>query len=120
MTNSLENLPPELQARIAQIMAGGGQAAATTPAPANVDAPQAQPDNRPNPLRQPPSLMDHVVALRQEVAAMRQEMLAVAQVTDAVGNAVGAMYAMFQQTPEPTNQSSTYSQSFQQSVDDEF
>ena len=113
MTNSLENLPPELQARIAQIMAGGGQAAATTPAPANVDAPQAQPDNRPNPLRQPPSLMDHTIALRQEVGALRQELHAVAQVTDAVGQAVGQLYQTFLGQSQVTDHSS-YNQTEEQ------
>ena len=68
--------------------------------------------------------MDHLIALRQEVAAMRQELAANTQtieansnVVEAVGQAVGTIYQMFQQTP---NQSSTYSQSFQQQaqVDD--
>ena len=108
MTNSLENLPPELQARIAQIMAGGGQAAATTPAPANVDAPQAQPDNRPNPLRQPPSLMDHTIALRQEVAALAQQLQAIGQVVEATGQATGALYQMFHEQTTATNQGATY------------
>ena len=62
--------------------------------------------------------MDHLVALRQEVAAMRQELAqntatiqANSDVVDAVGQAVGSMWEMFQQTP---NQASTYSQEFQQ------
>ena len=45
--------------------------------------------------------MDHTVALRQEVAALRNELHAVAQVTDAVGQAVGQLYAMFQQQTTP-------------------
>ena len=71
----------------------------------------------------PPSLMDHLIALRQEVAALRQEtdasrqeMAQLAQVIQAnsgvvegVGQAVGTIYQMFQQTSNPT---ATYSQSF--------
>ena len=71
----------------------------------------------------PPSLMDHLIALRQEVAALRQEtdasrqeMAQLAQVIQAnsgvvegVGQAVGTIYQMFQQTSNP---SPTYSQSF--------
>ena len=98
-TNS--NLPPELQARLAQIQQ---QAAAGAPAPV--------------PVQKPPSLMDHLIALRQEVAAMRQEMAqlgAVVQansnVVEGVGGAVGHIYQMFQQTSDP---SPTYSQGFQQ------
>ena len=107
MSEAINNLPPEMQARLAQIMAN---------AQGNPSA--AQPQQQVAPPAKAPSLMDHVVALRQEVAAMRSEMHAVAQVTDAVGNAVGQMYAMFQQTPDTANSSATYSQSFQNSVDD--
>ena len=58
MTNpNISNLPPEMQARIAQIIQGAqqpqGQAQEQAPAPK--PAPQ-------------PSLMDHTIALRQEVS----------------------------------------------------
>ena len=110
MSDAINNLPPEMQARLAQIMAqaNGQQAPAATPEPA------------PAPVQKPPSLMDHVIALRQEVAALRQELHASSQVTEAVGNAVGQLYAMFQQSPSSDATSPTYSQAFQQSVDDEF
>tara|TARA_R110002020_G_scaffold154834_1_gene335518 strand:+ start:20 stop:361 length:342 start_codon:yes stop_codon:yes gene_type:complete len=110
MSNALENLPPEMQARLAQIMANAqqGQAPAAAEQPA---APQ-------QPTPKPPSLMDHVIALRQEVNAMRQEVSAAAQVTEAVGNAVGQLYAMFQPSAGGTSEGPTYSQTFQQSVDD--
>lgn len=111
MSEAINNLPPEMQARLAQIMAQAQGNAPAAPAPAPTQEAVAAP-----PVK-PPSLMDHVIALRQEVAAMRNEMLAVAQVTDAVGNAVGQMYAMFQQTPDASNQSSTYSQAFQGQVE---
>ena len=53
--------------------------------------------------------MDHVIALRQEVAQLTQMVQAQGQVTEAVGNAVGQMYSMFQVQTEPT----TYSSAFQ-------
>ena len=78
------------------------------------------------PIQRPPSLMDHVIALRQEVQALREETAyarqqteAAAQVTEAVGNAVGQLYNMFfQQSEAPT-----YSSSFQaqpQVADDDY
>ena len=111
-SEALQNLPPEMQQRLAQIIAGQ-QAAPEQPAPA-----------APAPIQKPPSLMDHLIALRQEVAAMRQELAqntqtieANSNVVEAVGQAVGTIYQMFQQTP---NQATTYSQGFQQQaqVDD--
>ena len=114
--NAIQNLTPEMQARLAQIMAGQQPGAADP----NV-APQPQ---APAPIQKPPSLMDHLLALRQEVAAMRQEMAqntqtiaANSNVVDAVGQAVGEIYQMFQST---TNQAPTYSQGFQEQrqVDD--
>ena len=62
----------------------------------------------------PPSLMDHVIALRQEVAELRQQVHASAQVTEAVGQAVGQLYQMFCQQTETTDHSSTYASQFQQ------
>ena len=91
MTNiNTEGLPPEMQARIAEIIEKAKSNAITpTNAPVRNDLPQLQ-----APVR-PPTLMDHTVALRQEVAALRQELHAVAQVTDAVGQAVGQLYQSF-------------------------
>ena len=119
-SNALENLPPEMQARLAQIMASGQGAVMSGdgPPPQQTQAPQAPPA----PIQKPPSLMDHLLALRQEVDMMRHEMAQLNQtieansnVVEAVGQAVGTIYQMFQQTP---NQSSTYSSQFQQQVDD--
>ena len=95
-----------MQARLAEIMAQG-QAPAV-----------AQPGPPPAAIQKPPSLMDHLLALRGEVSMMRQEMAqlsthvdANSNVVEAVGQAVGTMYQMFQQTP---NQAPTYSQEFTQ------
>ena len=113
-----DGLPPEMQARIAQIIEGAKQkaiaeaaapAAPTPPAPAVAGGGPIAPKT--------PTLMDHVIMLRQEVNAMRQEQHAVAQVVDAVGNAVGQMYAMFQQQTEPSHYS-TNLQTQQQELDD--
>ena len=130
MTNvNTEGLPPEMQQRIAEII----EKAKANAVPQAAPSPQSQrvqgqplPEQRPQPIQRPPSLMDHVVQLRQEVAAMRQEMAtmsqqvaAASQVTEAVGGAVGQLYAMFfeqQQTP-------TYSGSFetqQPSLEDDY
>ena len=103
MTNALENLPPEMQERIAHIMAQGAAPGATV---------TAQPGPPPAPPVRQPSLMDHVIALRQEVAQLGQMVQAQGQVTEAVGNAVGTLYSMFQETPAPT----TYSSAFQTSA----
>ena len=118
MTNSLEGLPVEMQARIAGIIE---QAKAN---PIQQVAPQQQAPPQPglrNPgalAPRPPSLMDHIIALRQEVAQLRQEVHATAQVTEAVGNAVGNMYQMFQQQTEPTSYSSTFQEAQPSQVDD--
>jgi len=122
MTNSnMENLPPEMQARIAQIIAG---AQATVPAePVVPDVPQRPLATRP--IAKVPSLMDHTIALRQEVADMRNEVSfmtqrveAIGQVTEAVGNAVGQLYAMFQEQTTVTDTGATYSQNFQEQVEE--
>ena len=110
MSEALNNLSPEMQARLAAIMAGQ-----------NPNAPQqqaaAEPTPPPAPVVKPPSLMDHVIALRQEVAALRQESAAQSNVVDAVGQAVGQLYQMFQPSSGANAQSQTYSQAFQQSVE---
>ena len=98
MNVSTEGLPPEMQARIAEII---------EKAKSQAPAPQPQPQQQ-APIQRPPTLMDHTVALRQEVAALRQELHAVAQVTDAVGQAVGQLYQTFLGESEITDQSGTY------------
>ena len=119
MSNSLEGLPLELQQRIAGIIE---QAKAN---PVQPVAPQQQAPAQPAPIVRPPSLMDHIIALRGEVAELRQENLelrqqvhASAQVTEAVGNAVGNMYQMFQQQTEPTNYSSQFQEAQPSQIDD--
>ncbi len=114
MTNiNTEGLPPEMQARIAEVIE---KAKASAIQPASQQAPVAPP---PAPIQRPPSLMDHVIALRQEVAALRQEVNASSQVTEAVGNAVGQMYQMFQTQTEPTSYSSNF-QEAQPSINDDY
>ena len=113
MSNPMDNLTPEMQARLAAIMAGQQQAPAETPHQAAIAQPQAAP------VVKPPSLMDHIIALRQEVAVLRQSVAANSDVVEAVGQAVGQLYQMFQPSTQGPPQGSTYSQSFQQqAVDD--
>jgi len=122
-----EGLPPEMQARIAEIIE---KAKSNAIQPVGTQAPAAQPGlQNPGalaPAPRPPSLMDHIIALRGEVADLRQENLdlrqqvhASAQVTEAVGNAVGQMYQMFQAQTEPTSYSSNF-QEAQPSLNDDF
>ena len=92
---NMDGLPPEMQERIASIIEGAKQKVVAPQAPAAVPAPQ-------------PSLMDHMIALRQEVAAMRNEINAIGQVTEAVGNATGQLYQMFHQQTQPTDFSSNF------------
>ena len=107
-----DGLPPEMQARIAQIIEGAKQKAVANTQP--------QPEQQ-APIVKPPSLMDHVVALRQEVAVLNQQVAAQGQVIEAVGNAVGQLYAMFQPSPGGVTQSETYSSQFQgQQVDGDY
>jgi|TARA_X000001388_G_scaffold38796_3_gene27329 hypothetical protein len=114
MTNALENLPPEIKERLAQIMAQ------RQPNPSTAESPHqaaiAQPS--PTPSQKTPSLMDHVIALRQEVNALNQQISANSQVVEAVGNAVGQLYQMFQPSSQPNAQGPTYSETFQRSTDD--
>ena len=109
-----EGLPPEMQARLAQIIEGAKQQAAQPQPPAPVST---------KPEVRQPSLMDHCIAMRQEIAALRQEtaalsqqMNAVAQVVDACGQAVGQLYATFQATTSVTDSGTTYSSQFQEQV----
>ena len=114
-----EGLPPEMQARIADIIEKAKANAVNPGTPGlvpNVPSPVLQP---PAPVVRPPSLMDHVIALRQEVDQLRQQVAAVGQVSEAVGNAVGQMYQMFQQQTTPTDTGATYSQNFQEQMTDE-
>ena len=97
-----EGLPPEMQARIADIIQ---QAKASAIQPVGQQAPVAPPAA---PVARPPSLMDHIIALRQEVAELRQQVHASGQVTEAVGNAVGSLYSMFQEQTEPSSYSSQF------------
>jgi hypothetical protein len=107
-----EGLPVEMQARIADII---------EKAKANAIQPVGQqaPAPAPAPVVRPPSLMDHIIALRQEVAELRQQVHASAQVTEAVGNAVGQMYQMFQQQTEPTSYSAGF-ETAQPTLNDDF
>lgn len=119
MSDALSKLSPEMQARLAQIMAGQ-QPQAESPHQAAIPQQTAP---TPPPVVKPPSLMDHVIALRGEVQALRQQVAANSDVVDAVGQAVGQLYQMFQPSPELPTQSPptgpTYSETFQQQVNTE-
>ena len=117
----LANLPPEMQARIASMVAGKTApdviASGPPPQPQPMTQDQRAAANFGSHSPKQPSLMDHLLALRQEVDMMRQEQGVLSQqinsnsqVVDAVGQAVGQIYQMFQSTP---NQGSTYSSEFQ-------
>lgn len=93
MTNSLQNLPPEMQERINQLVAG---------------ARGGQPSQAPAPITRPPSLMDHTIALRQEVAQLSNQVVAMGQVMEGVGQLVGELYQLFQTQTATTDYSSTY------------
>ena len=113
MTNiNTEGLPPEMQARIAEIIE---KAKSNAIQPVGQQAPVAP---APAPVVRPPSLMDHIIALRQEVAELRQQVHASAQVTEAVGQAVGSMYQMFQAETQPTNYSSQFQEAQPSQIDD--
>ena len=120
MTNiNTEGLPVEMQQRIAEIIE---KAKSNAIQPVGQQAPVAPPAA---PVVRPPSLMDHIIALRGEVAELRQENLdlrqqvhASAQVTEAVGNAVGQMYQMFQQQTEPSSYSAGFEAAQPSQIDD--
>ena len=98
MTQSnLEQLPPEMQARIADIMTQAQQAGVQVPAPKQPQAPARV-----------PSLMDHTIALRQEVAQLSSQVAAMGQVTEAVGQAVGELYQLFRAQTATTDYSAAY------------
>ena len=109
-----DQLPPEMQERIQQIIAGAQQ--------------QSEPLSAPPPPPPPaaPNLMDlailthrNVEALRQQVAQLQEQQMAIAQVVDATGQAVGTLYeAHRQQTMQTTNR--TASQRFQQEEPDDY
>ena len=117
-----EGLPPEMQARIADIIEKAKANAIQPAAPAAPTPPgpvAAQGLQNPGALAQrPPSLMDHIISLRQEVDVLRQQVAASAQVTEAVGQAVGQMYQMFQQQTEPSSYSAGFETSQPSQVDD--
>ena len=93
---SIENLPPEMQQRIASIIQQAQVPQEAEPAPCYC------------PPMKPPSLMDHTIALRQEVAALSQQLQAIGQVVEATGQATGALYQMFHEQTTATNQGATY------------
>ena len=109
-----DGLPPEMQARIAQII----EQAKSNVADPRAGAPVSAPVPAAPPAPKPPTLMDHVIMLRQEVNVLNQKLDDMGQVTEAVGNAVGQLYQMFHQQTE----TSTYSSQFQaqQGVDEDY
>ena len=124
-----EGLPLEMQARIADIIEKAKANAIQPAAPAAPTPPSPVPAQglvNPGALApRPPSLMDHIIALRQEVSELRNENLelrqqvhASAQVTEAVGNAVGSLYQMFHEQTEPTSYSAAFQESQPAQVDD--
>ena len=115
-----EGLPVEMQQRIAEIIEKA-KSNAIQPVGQQAPAPVAPPA----PVVRPPSLMDHIIALRGEVAELRNENLelrqqvhASGQVTEAVGNAVGQMYQMFQQQTEPSSYSAGFEAAQPSQIDD--
>jgi hypothetical protein len=111
-----EGLPIEMQARIAEIIE---KAKSNAIQPVGQQAPAPAPAaTAPAPIVRPPSLMDHIIALRQEVAELRQQVHASGQVTEAVGNAVGQMYQMFQQQTEPSSYSAGFETAQPSQIDD--
>jgi hypothetical protein len=123
MTNvNTEGLPPQMQERIAQIIEQAKANVVQSAAPAAPTQPgpvAAQGLVNPGALApRGPSLMDHIIALRQEVADLRQQVHASSQVTEAVGNAVGSLYQMFHEQTEVTNFSGHFQEAPPSQVDD--
>ena len=106
--NNFQNLPPEMQARLAQIMQQAQAVGTAAGLPEQAPNITPAPAPAPAPIVKPPSLMDHVIALRQEVNQLSQQVEAAGRVTEAVGNAVGQMYGMFQEQTTPTNFSTNF------------
>ena len=106
MNVNTDGLPPEMQARIAEIIE---KAKSGAQQPVLLQAAVAANAAAPAPVQRPPSLMDHMIALRQENAQLVQMVQAQGQVIEAVGNAVGQLYSMFFEQ----SQASTYSSAFQ-------
>lgn len=77
-TPDISSLPPEMQARLAQIVDSAG----------DYGTPPPQMPTR------TPTMMDLLLGLKNEVAEMRQQLNAQGQVTEAVGQAVGQIYQM--------------------------
>ena len=113
----MDGLPPELQQRIAGIIE---QAKAQTPVPQQPIGSEMNQKTAPQPapVQRQPSLMDHVIMLRQEMALLNQKLDAMGQVVEAVGNATGQMYAMFHQQTEPTTYSQNFAEAPPSQVDD--
>ena len=112
-----DGLPPEMQARIAQIIEGAKQKAIAQHQHLPESPHQAAIAPPPAPVAPPaPTLMDHTISLRQEVASLSEQVAAMGQVVEACGQAVGAMYGMFQQQTTASDQGSTYSSQFQEQV----
>ena len=111
MNVNTDGLPPEMQARIAEIIekAKAGQPQPQAPQGAMGAEFYQKQASTPAPVQRPPSLMDHMIALRQENAQLVQMVQAQGQVVEAVGNAVGQLYSMFFEQ----SQASTYSSAFQ-------
>ena len=115
MTNSnLQNLPPEMQARLADILTQVNAIVPTNTANTTVSS-GVQTNQVPT---RAPSLMDHTIALRQEVSQLSQQVYATGQVVEAVGQAVGELYQLFQTQTETTDYSTNYQT--QQGVDGDF
>ena len=106
-TDNFQKLPPELQERISGIINQAAAQQAQAPAPAAPTPPPPAVAGG-QPVAKPPSLMDHVIALRQEVSELRAQVNAVGQVSEAVGNAVAQMYSMFQEQTQPTSFSTNF------------
>tara|TARA_R100001129_G_scaffold70294_1_gene47932 strand:- start:8409 stop:8753 length:345 start_codon:yes stop_codon:yes gene_type:complete len=104
MTSSnLDKLPPEMQARIAQLLSQ-----ATPPESPHQAAIAPSAPEPPEPITRTPSLMDHTIALRQEVAQLSSQVAAMGQVTEAVGQAVGELYQLFRAQTATTDYSAAY------------
>ena len=98
-------LPPELQDRINNIINDARNGVAH-PQPAAVAAQQGANPQMVAPVAQPPAkpptLVEHVVMLRQEMAALSQQLQAIAQVVEASANATAHIYSALHGEPADT------------------